>query len=309
MLKANFITADEAARKVKDGDTVCSIAMTLVSVSESILKALEKRFFGKRTSLYLTLLHSCGQSDRKDGIQHFAHEGMVTRIIGSHWGLQPRWMDMITKNQVDAYCLPQGQIAQLYHSMACGLPGKMAKVGLGTFIDPRIEGGKMNERTKRLPDIVDIIKYKDEEYMFYNQIPIDVCIIRGTECDEMGNLTTTEEAMKLEVLPAVMAAKRYGGRVIAQVKRVVQTGSLNPKEVTVPGVLLMILWSAKILWRNIVRHHLGILIHLIVGRQEYHKEIFQQRLLMKENLLRVEVQWNCIMEQLLILEQEFQMIW
>ena len=73
---------------------------------------------------------------------------------------------MIAKNQVDAYCLPQGQIAQLYHSMACGLPGKMAKVGLGTFIDPRIEGGKMNERTKRLPDIVDIIKYKDEEYMF-----------------------------------------------------------------------------------------------------------------------------------------------
>ena len=54
----------------------------------------------------------------------------------------------------------------------------------------------------------------------------------------MGNLTTTEEAMKLEVLPAVMAAKRYGGRVIAQVKRVVQTGSLNPKEVTVPGVFI-----------------------------------------------------------------------
>ena len=238
MLKANFITADEAARKVKDGDTVCSIAMTLVSVSESILKALEKRFLESGHPSNLTLLHSCGQSDRKDGIQHFAHEGMVTRIIGSHWGLQPRWMDMIAKNQVDAYCLPQGQIAQLYHSMACGLPGKMAKVGLGTFIDPRIEGGKMNERTKRLPDIVDIIKYKDEEYMFYNQIPIDVCIIRGTECDEMGNLTTTEEAMKLEVLPAVIAAKRYGGRVIAQVKRVVQTGSLNPKEVTVPGVFI-----------------------------------------------------------------------
>lgn len=108
MLKANFITADEAARKVKDGDTVCSIAMTLVSVSESILKALEKRFLESGHPSNLTLLHSCGQSDRKDGIQHFAHEGMVTRIIGSHWGLQPRWMDMIAKNQVDAYCLPQG---------------------------------------------------------------------------------------------------------------------------------------------------------------------------------------------------------
>ncbi len=238
MLKANFITAKEAAQRVKDHSTVCTIAMTLVSASESILKELENNFLEKGHPADLTLLHSCGQSDRKDGIQHLAHEGMVKRIIGSHWGLQPRWMEMIANNQVEAYCLPQGQIAQLYRSMACGLPGKMSKVGLGTFIDPRIEGGRMNERTKALPDIVELLKYKDEEYMFYKEIPIDVCIIRGTECDEMGNLTTTEEAMKLEVLPAVLAAKRYGGRVIAQVKRVVQNGTLNPKEVTVPGVFI-----------------------------------------------------------------------
>ncbi len=238
MLKANFITAKEAAAKIKDGNTICTIAMTLVSASESILKELEREFLETGHPADLTLLHSCGQSDRKDGIQHLAHEGMVKRIIGSHWGLQPRWMEMIANNQVEAYCLPQGQIAQLYRSMACGLPGKMSKVGLGTFIDPRVEGGKMNDRTKYLPDIVDILKYDKEEYMFYRQIPIDVCIIRGTSCDEMGNLTTTEEAMKLEVLPAVLAAKRYGGRVIAQVKQVVQTGTLNPKEVTVPGVFI-----------------------------------------------------------------------
>lgn len=238
MLKANFITAKEAATKVKDGDTLCTIAMTLVSASESILKELENSYKINGHPSGLTLLHSCGQSDRKDGIQHLAHEGLVTRIIGSHWGLQPRWMEMISNNQVEAYCLPQGQIAQLYRSMACGLPGKMSKVGLGTFIDPRIEGGKMNERTKDLPDITDIIIYDDEEYMFYKEIPIDVCIIRGTLCDEMGNLTTTEEAMKLEVLPAVLATKRYGGRVIAQVKQVVQTGTINPKEVTVPGVFI-----------------------------------------------------------------------
>lgn len=238
MLKANFITAEEAARKIKDGDTVCPVAMTLVSASESVLKELEKSFLETGHPAGLTLLHSCGQSDRKDGIQHLAHEGMVKRIIGSHWGLQPRWMEMIAGDKVEAYCLPQGQIAQLYRSMACGLPGKMSKVGLGTFIDPRVEGGKMNERTRALPDITDVITYDNEEYLFYRQIPIDVCLIRGTLCDEMGNLTTTEEAMKLEVLPAVLATKRYGGRVIAQVKQVVQTGTLNPKEVTVPGVFI-----------------------------------------------------------------------
>lgn len=238
MLKANFVTAKEAAAMVKDGQTICPVAMTLVSACESILKELEKNFLETGHPANLTLLHSCGQSDRKDGIQHLAHEGMVKRIIGSHWGLQPRWMEMIANSQVEAYCLPQGQIAQLYRSMACGLPGKMSKVGLGTFIDPRYEGGKMNDRTKPLEDIVDIIEYRGEEYMFYREVPIDVCLIRGTVCDEMGNLTTTEEAMKLEVLPAVLAAKRYGGKVIAQVKSVAETGTINPKDVTVPGVFI-----------------------------------------------------------------------
>lgn len=238
MIRANFITPEEAAAYIKDGMTVCPIGMTLVSASESILKAIEKAFLETGHPSDITLLHSCGQSDRKDGIQHFAHEGLVKRIVGSHWGLQPRWMEMIAGNQVEAYCLPQGQIAQLYRSMACGLPGKMSKVGLGTFVDPRYEGGKMNDRTKQLEDIVEILDYHGEEYMFYKEVPIDVCIIRGTECDEMGNLTTDEEAMKLEVLAGVLAAKRYGGKVIAQVKRVVQTGTLHPKNVTVPGVFI-----------------------------------------------------------------------
>ncbi len=238
MIKANFISAKEASELIQDESTVCTIAMTLVSASESILKQIENRYIEEGHPKNITLVHSCGQSDRKDGLQHFAHEGLVKRIIGSHWGLQPRWMEMISSNQVEAYCLPQGQITHLYRSMACGLPGKMSKVGLKTFIDPRYEGGKMNERTKELEDIVDIIEYDNQEYMFYKEIPLDTVIIRGTECDEMGNLSTIEEAMKLEVLPAVLACKRYGGQVIAQVKRVVENGVINPKEVTVPGVFI-----------------------------------------------------------------------
>ncbi len=237
-LSAHFVTPEEAAASIPDGATIATIGMTLVSSSESNLTALEDRFLATGHPCDLTLLHSCGQSDRERGIQHLAHEGMVSRIIGSHWGLQPRWMDMIANDQVEAYCLPQGQIAQLYRSMACGLPGKMSKVGLGTFVDPRLEGGKMNERTRLLPDISEIIELHGEEYLFYHAIPIDVCLIRGTTCDEMGNLTTVDEAMKLEVFNAVLATKRFGGRVIAQVREVAQTGTLNPKDVTVPGVFI-----------------------------------------------------------------------
>lgn len=238
MKKPVFISASEAAALITDGSTVATIGMTLVSASESILKAIEKRFLETKSPHDLTLVHSCGQSDRDRGIQHFAHEGMLSRIIGGHWGLQPKIMKLIAENKILAYCIPQGQFAQLYRSMAGGEPGKITKVGLGTFIDPRIDGGKMNERTKSAPDIVDIVTIAGEEYMRYQPIPLDYCIIRGTYVDENGNLSTEQEAMQLEVLSAVLACKKYGGKVIAQAKQKVTAGSIHCKKVTVPGIFI-----------------------------------------------------------------------
>lgn len=238
MKKPVFMTGDEAAALIKDNSTVATIGMTLVSASETILKAIEKRFLETGSPNHLTLVHSCGQSDRDRGIQHFAHEKMLYRIIGGHWGLQPKMMDLIANNKILAYCIPQGQFAQLYRSMAGGEPGKITKVGLGTFVDPRLDGGKMNEITKSAPDISDVVTIDGEEYMRYKPIPLDYCIIRGTYIDELGNLTTDEEAMQLEVFSAVMACKKFGGKVIAQAKYKVQSGSLHCKRVTVPGVFI-----------------------------------------------------------------------
>ena len=153
-------------------------------------------------------------------------------------GLQPKMMELISQNKILAYCIPQGQFAQLYRSMAGGEPGKITKVGLGTFIDPRIDGGKMNEVTRSAPDIVDIVTIDGEEYMRYKPIPLDYVIIRGTYVDEMGNLTTDEEAMQLEVFSAVMACKKFGGKVIAQAKYKVKSGQLHCKRVVVPGIFI-----------------------------------------------------------------------
>lgn len=238
MRKPLFLNGDEAAALIDDNKTIATIGMTLVSASETILKALDKRFMETGHPRGLTLIHSCGQSDRDRGIQHFAHEGMLDRIIGGHWGLQPKMMDLIARNKMLAYNLPQGQFAQLYRSMAGGEPGKITKVGLGTYMDPRLGGGKMNEITQDAPDIVDIVTIDGEEYMRYKPIPIDYCIIRGTSIDELGNLTTDEEAMMLEEFPAVMACKKYGGTVIAQAKYKVKAGSLHCKHITVPGVFI-----------------------------------------------------------------------
>jgi len=238
MKRPVFVSPQEAASMIESNSTVATVGMTLVSASESILKAIEQRYLEEKAPNGLTLVHSCGQSDRDRGIQHFAHEGMLKRIIGGHWGLQPKMMELISENKVLAYCIPQGQFAQLYRSMAGGEPGKITKVGLGTFVDPRLEGGKMNELTKSAPDISQIVTINGEEYMCYNPIPLDYVMIRGTYVDEAGNLTTDEEAMQLEVFSAVMACKKFGGRVIAQAKYRVKNGELHCKRVTVPGVFI-----------------------------------------------------------------------
>lgn len=237
-IKTKVITPEEAAEMIQDQMTICPVGMTLVSASEAILKAVEKRFLETGHPRNLTYVHSCGQCDRVRGNAHLAHEHLVRRVIGSHWGLSPQWMEMISGEKVEAYCVPQGQMTHLYRAMACGKTGELSHIGLGTFIDPRVEGGKMNERTRKLEDISQIVTINEKEYIFYKEIPLDLVIVRGTSCDEMGNLTCEEEAMKLELLPAVMAAKRYGGKVIAQVKNLVQTGTLHPKQVVVPGVFV-----------------------------------------------------------------------
>lgn len=238
MRKPVFMSGEEAAHLIESNKTIATIGMTLVSSSETILKALEKRFLETGAPNHLTLLHSCGQSDRDRGIQHFAHEGMLERIVGGHWGLQPKIMELIAGNKLLAYNFPQGQFAQLYRSMAGGEPGKITKVGLGTFIDPRQEGGKMNEVTRSAPDLIDVVTIGGEEYLRYKPIPIDYCIVRGTRIDENGNLSTEEEAMSLEVFSAVMACKRFGGKVIAQAKYKVAANTIHCKQVTVPGVFI-----------------------------------------------------------------------
>ena len=238
MKKSKFVTAPEAVSMIRDGTTVCTIGMTLVSACETILKEIEKEFLETGHPRDLCLLHTCGQAAMKQpfGIQHLAHEGLLRRIIGGHWGQSNHIMELIAENKIEAFNLPQGQMANMFHSMALREPGKLSKVGFGTFIDPRLEGGKMNQRARESGyDVVDIVSVAGEEYIRYKEVPIDTLIIRGTAADENGNITTTEEAMQLEVFPAVMAAKRFGGKVICQVKRVAQAGTLPCKEVTVPG--------------------------------------------------------------------------
>ena len=233
-------TASEAVKMVRSGNfLVCSGNMNS-SMPEELLIALEKRFLETSEPRNLTIMSGSGVGDMgpitHKGFQHLAHEGLIKRVIVGHYGSNNTIMDMVVNNKVESYNFPQGVVEHMLRCRAQGKDGELTKIGLKTYVDPRLEGGKMNEITAE--ELVQLHELNGEEYLFYPMPQIDIGLVRATTADENGNLSYEEEAAYVNARAIAMATRASGGKVIAQVKNVVKAGAIPAKEVHIAGVFV-----------------------------------------------------------------------
>jgi propionate CoA-transferase len=233
-----FTTADEAAALIRDGDTVALIGGGGGLVEATCLHAaIEKRFLATQHPRELTVVHSLGIGDRKErGLNRFAHERMVKRVIGGHWVWSPRMQELARSDRIEAYVLPGGVCMQLFREIGAGRPGLFTHVGLGTFCDPRIDGGRMNKAAKE--PLAEVMMIAGRELLFYKAFPVNVAVIRGSMADAHGNVSLDQEPANVDIYAVALAAHNSGGKVIVQVRSAVEVGALPARAVRVPGALV-----------------------------------------------------------------------
>lgn len=236
-MKNKVMKIDDALNLIKDGDTVALSGFMLATAAREVMVKLGVKYKREKKPKNLTLYQGAGIGNNRDqGVCEMSYAGLVKRYVTAHFANNKPMIELVLNNEVEAYNFPQGVISHLYRQAAGGREFEITRIGLKTYCDPRLRGGKINSIAKE--DLVELIEIDGKEFLKYKVPTYNIGIIRGTTSDEFGNITMEEESSIIDSLDIAMAVKASGGKVIVQVKNVVSSSSIDRKDVVIPGVFV-----------------------------------------------------------------------
>lgn len=246
-------SAADAVKCIESGSILAVDGFVGSVCPEELLIALEQRFLDTGEPRDLTVWASTGSGDtRGKGLDRLHHDGIIKRLVVSYLNLNRKLQKRLVDNKIEGFLLPLGVMVQLYREIAAGRPGLVTHVGLGTFVDPRHGGGRVNSRTEG--DIVKVVEMEGREWLLYPTFKPAAGLLRGSTADEDGNISMEREIATFQGPSFAQAVHNSGGKVIAQVEKVVPRGELHPRRVVIPGHLVD---------------------HVVVSKAEHHRQTFQ----------------------------------
>ena len=205
-------TVTEAIKKVKDGDVLLVGGFLIAGSPETLIKALLE----ESTAKDLTVVSNDTGMAHTNMIK-VMETGRVIKVHASYIGGNPLTGQMLIDDPESVVLYPQGTLAEKLRAGGSGIAGFYTKVGVGTLV----EKGK----EKRLID--------GREYLLELPLRGSVSFVKATIADKSGNLFMRGSSKNFNVVMAHAA-----DYVIAEARKIVEVGELDPELVTVPGIFV-----------------------------------------------------------------------
>ena len=149
------------------------------------------------------------------GLGQLLETRQISRMISSYVGENKEFERQYLAGELELEFNPQGTLAERLRAGGAGIPAFFTATGYGTIV---AEGKETRE-------------FNGKNYVMETALVADVALVKAWKADKSGNLVFRKTARNFN--PACAMA---GKVCIVEVEEVVETGSIDPDQVHLPGI-------------------------------------------------------------------------
>jgi len=205
------VSVEEAVAMIPAGASIMVGGFMGVGTPERLLDEIVRQ---KKTGLSL-ICNDAAVPGR--GVGKLFDATLVSRLIASHIGLNPKAQQQMIANQVAIDLIPQGTLAERIRAGGCGLGGVLTPTGVGTTV----ADGKRQ------------IEVDGKPFLLETALRAQFALVHAFLADYLGNLSYALTSRNFNPIMAMAA-----DTVIVTAENIVPVGVIAPDHVVTPAPLV-----------------------------------------------------------------------